>query len=151
MKSNSEPVTFSGDEKVPLNDCYIFRDNLAHRADVGISSGISYTEHPNLLLINVQVKGSKKNTFALGIPIAEAMKLCRNTEIWNESLYEYDACKFDLVGEIFDEHVADIVSAPWNKEHVHIIQEIEANDEVTKMVKQDLLEIAAASLETQDV
>ena len=73
MKTTPELVTFSGDEKIALKDCYVFRDGLAHKAEVGIASGISFTDHPNLLIINVQVKGSKKNTFALGIPMTQAL------------------------------------------------------------------------------
>ena len=147
MKTNPEPVTFNGNENVPLQDCYVFRDGLAHKAEVGIASGISYTEHPNLLVINVQVKGSKKNTFALGIPFVEAMKLSRYAIIWDQALHEYDTCKLDVVREIFNKHVPDLVAAPWTEEDVETIEDIEATDELTLMVKQDLLKIAAVSME----
>ena len=147
MKSNPEPVAFSGDEKIALQDCYIFRDNLAHKAQVSIASGISFTEHPNLLVINVEVKGSKKNTLKLGIPFVEAMKLTRHAIIWNEDLYEYESCKLDVVSEIFDKHIPDLIAAPWTKEDVEAVEMMEAKDELQEMVKQDLLRIATVSME----
>jgi hypothetical protein len=149
MKSNPEPVTFSGDEKISLKDCYVFRDNLAHKAQVSIASGISFTEHPNLLVINVEVKGSKKNTFALAIPFVEAMKLSRYAIIWDQALHEYDTCKLDVVREIFNKHVPDLVAAPWTEEDVETIENIDATDELTLIVKQDLLKIAADSMEAR--
>jgi hypothetical protein len=147
MKSNPEPVAFSGDEKISLKDCYVFRDNLAHKAEVGIASGISFTEHPNLLVINVEVKGSKKNTLAIGIPMDQAMKLTRHAIIWNEGLYEYESCKLDVVSEIFDKYEADLTAAPWTEEDVEAVEMMEAKDELQEMVKQDLLKIAAVSME----
>ena len=149
MKSNPEPVTFSGDEKIALQDCYVFRDGLAHKAEVGIASGISFTAHPNLLVINVEVKGSRKNTLKLGIPFVEAMKLTRHAIIWNEDLYEYESCKLDVVRELFDKHIPDLVAASWTKEDVETIETLEATDELQEMVKQDLLKIAAVSMEAK--
>ena len=149
MKTNPEPVTFSGDEKIALQDCYIFRDNLAHKAEVSIASGISFTQHPNLLIINVQVKGSRKNTFALGIPMTQAMKMSRHAVLWSEALYEYDECKLDVVSNLFDTFEADLTAAPWTKEDVETIEDIEAKDELQEMVKQDLLKIAAVSMEAR--
>jgi hypothetical protein len=149
MKSNPEPVAFSGDEKVPLKDCYVFRDNLAHKAEVGIAGGISFTEHPNLLVINVEVKGSKKNTFALGIPMTQAMKMSRHAVLWSEALYEYDTCKLDAVQNIFNKHVPDLIAASWTIEDVEAVENLEAKDEMQRMVKQDLLKIAAVSMEAQ--
>jgi len=149
MKSNPEPVTFSGDEKIALKDCYIFRDNLAHKAQVSIASGISFTEHPNLLVINVEVKGSKKNTLKLGIPMEQAMKLTRHAIIWNEDLYEYESCKLDVVRELFDKHIPDLVAVPWTDEDVETIENLEAKDELQRMVKQDLLRVAAVSMEAK--
>jgi hypothetical protein len=149
MKTNPEPVTFNGNENVPLQDCYVFRDNLAHKAEVGIAGGISFTQHPNLLVINVQVKGSKKNTFALGIPMTQAMKMSRHAVLWSEALYEYDTCKLDVVQDIFNKHVPDLTLAPWTEEDVETIENIEAKDELQEMVKQDLLKIAAVSMEAR--
>jgi len=147
MKNNPEPVTFNGNENVPLQDCYVFRDGMAHKAQVSIASGISFTEHPNLLVINVEVKGSRKNTLKLGIPFVEAMKLTRHAIIWNESLYEYDTCKLDVVRELFDKHIPDLIAAPWTEEDVETVEMMEAKDELQEMVKQDLLKIAAVSME----
>ena len=147
MKTTPEPVTFTGDENVPLKDCYVFRDGLAHKAEVGIASGISFTEHPNLLVINVEVKGSKKNTLAIGIPMDQAMKLTRHTIIWNEDLSEYESCKLDVVRELFQKLVPDLYAAPWTDEDVETIENLEAKDELQRMVKQDLLKIAAVSME----
>lgn len=147
MKTNPEPVTFSGNESVDLQNCYIFRNSLAHEAKVSIATGISFTKHPNLLVINVEVKGSKKNTLKLGIPFVEAMKLTRHTIIWNEHLNDYDSLRLDVVKEIFDNHIPDLVAAPWTREDVDTVEAMEAKDELQKMVKQDLLRIAAASME----
>lgn len=150
MKSNPEPVAFSGDEKISLKDCYIFRDNLAHKAEVGIASGISFTGHPNLLVINVEVKGSKKNTLKLGIPMTEAMKLTRHTILWNEMTCDYDSLRLDAVKAIFDNHIPDLVAAPWTREDVEAVENMEAKDELQEMVKQDLLKIAAVSMEGKE-
>ena len=150
MKSNPEPVAFSGDEKISLKDCYIFRNNLAHKAEVGIASGISFTEHPNLLVINVEVKGSKKNTLKLGIPMTEAVKMSRHAIIWNEMTYDYDSLRLDAVKEIFDNHIPDLTLAPWTKEDVEAVENMEAKDELQKMVREDLLMIAAVSMEGKE-
>ena len=149
MKPTPTPVTFSGDESVELSNCYIFRDSMAHKAQVSIATGISFTEHPNLLVIKVEVKGSKKNTFALGIPMTEARKMSRHTVLWSEALYEYDTCKLDVVQEIFNNHVPDLTLAPWTIEDVETIENIEPKDELQEMVKQDLLRIAAVSMEAR--
>lgn len=149
MKTNPEPVTFNGNENVPLQDCYVFRDGLAHKAEVGIAGGISFTEHPNLLIIKVEVKGSKKNTFALGIPMREAMKMSRHAVLWSEALYEYDTCKLDVVQDIFNKHTPDLTLAPWTIEDVEAVENIEPKDEMQEMVKQDLLRIAKKSMEAR--
>ena len=146
MKNNPEPVTFNGNENVPLQDCYVFRDNLAHKAEVGIASGISFTQHPNLLIIKVEVKGSKKNTFALGIPMTQAMKMSRHAVLWSEALYEYDECKLDLVSNLFDKYEADLTAAPWTEEDVEAVEMMEAKDELQEMVKQDFLRMAGRSV-----
>ena len=147
MKPTPIPVTFTGDESVDLQNCYIFRDSLAHEAKVSISTGISFTEHPNLLVINVEVKGSKKNTLAIGIPMDEAMKLTRHTIIWNEMTCDYDSLRLDVVKEIFDEYVPDLVTVRWTDEDVKAVEAMETTDELQRMVKQDLLTIAAVSME----
>jgi hypothetical protein len=149
LKPTPTLVTFSGDESVELSNCYIFRDSMAHKAQVSIATGISFTEHPHLILFNIVVPGSKKNTFKLGIPFVEAMKLTRHAIIWNEDLYEYESCKLDVVRELFDKHIPDLVAASWTKEDVETIETLEATDELQEMVKQDLLKIAAVSMEAK--
>lgn len=150
MKSNPEPVAFSGDEKISLKDCYIFRNNLAHKAEVGIASGISFTEHPNLLVINVEVKGSKKNTLAIGIPMDQAVKMSRQTILWHECTSDYDNLRLDVVQDIFNEHIPDLVNAPWTNDDIETLELMEATDELEKMVKDDLLNIAAVSMEGKE-
>lgn len=146
MKPIPTPVTFSGDESVDLQNCYIFRDSLAYEAQVSIATGISFTEHPNLLVINVEVKGSKKNTLAIGIPMDQAMKLTRHTILWNEITSDYDSLRLDAVKEIFDNHIPDLTLAPWTTEDVEAVENMEATDELQKMVREDLLKIASVSM-----
>ena len=147
MKPTPIPVTFTGDESVDLQNCYIFRNNLAHKAEVGIATGISFTEHPNLLVFNINVPGSKKNTLKLGIPMDQAMKLTRHTILWNEMTCDYDSLRLDAVKAIFDNHIPDLVAAPWTREDVEAVKNMEAKDELQEMVKEDLLKIAAVSME----
>lgn len=147
MKPTPIPVTFSGDESVDLKDCYVFRDSLAHKAGVSISTGISFTEDPNLLVFNINVPGSKKNTLKLGIPMNQAMKLTRHIIIWNEMTCDYDSLRLDAVKAIFDNHIPDLTLAPWTKEDVAAVEAMEASNEMQEMVKQDLLKIAAVSME----
>lgn len=150
MKPTHIPVTFSGDESVALSNCYVFRDSLAHKAGVSISTGISFTEDPNLLILTVAVPGSKKNTLKIGIPMTEAMKLSRQTILWNEMTCDYDSLRLDAVQEIFQEHIPDLTLAPWTKEDVETLELMEATDELQKMVREDLLMIAAVSMEGKE-
>jgi hypothetical protein len=150
MKPTPTPVTFSGDESVDLSNCYVFRDSLAHKAQVSIATGISFTQHPNLLVLNINVPGSKKNTLKLGIPMTEAVKMSRHAIIWNEMTYDYDSLRLDAVEEIFDNHIPDLTLAPWGKEDVEAVENMEATDELEKMVREDLLKIAAVSMEGKD-
>lgn len=150
MKPTPTPVTFSGDESVDLQNCYIFRDSLAHKAQVSIATGISFTEHPNLLVININVPGSKKNTLKLGIPMDQAMKLTRHTILWNEMTCDYDSLRLDAVKAIFDNHILDLTLAPWTTEDIETLEEMETTDELQKMVWEDLLKIAAVSMEGKE-
>ena len=147
MKPTPTPVTFSGDESVDLQKCYVFRDSLAHKAQVSIATGISFTEDPNLLVFNINVPGSKKNTLKLGIPMDQAMKLTRHIILWNEMTCDYDSLRLDAVKAIFDNHIPDLTLAPWTREDVEAVENMEAKDELQEMVKQDLLKIAAVSME----
>jgi hypothetical protein len=52
-----------------------------------------------------------------------------------------------VVSEIFDKHIPDLIAAPWTKEDVEAVEMMEAKDELQRMVKQDLLKIAAVSME----
>ncbi len=150
MKPTPIPVTFSGDESVALSNCYVFRDSLAHKAGVSISTGISFTDDPNLLVFNINVLGSKKNTLKLGIPLVEAMKLTRHTILWNEMTCDYDSLRLDAVKAIFDNHIPDLTLAPWTREDVEAVENMEAKDELQKMVREDLLMIAAVSMEGKE-
>jgi hypothetical protein len=147
MKPTPTPVTFSGDESVELSNCYIFRDSLAHKAHVSISTGISFTEDPNLLVLDIVVPGSKKNTLKIGIPLTEAVKMSRHAIIWNEATDDYSSLRLDVVQEIFQEHIPNLVSAPWTKRDIETLEEMDVTDELQEMVKEDLLRIAAVSME----
>lgn len=150
MKPQPIPVTFSGDESVALSNCYIFRDSLALKAAVAISTGISFTEDPNLIVFTVNVPGSKNNTFKLGIPMTEAMRVSRQIIVWNEMTDDYENLRLDVVKEIFQEHVPDLVNAPWTKEDIETLELMEATDDLQKMVREDLLNIAAVSMEGKE-
>ena len=150
MKPTPTPVTFSGDESVDLSNCYVFRDSLAHKAKVSIATGISFTQHPNLLVFNINVPGSKKNTFKLGIPMTEAVKMSRQTILWNECTSDYDNLRLDVVKEIFQEHIPDLTFAPWTIEDIETLEEMETTDELQRMVREDLLKIAAVSMEGKE-
>ena len=151
MKPTPTPVTFSGDESVDLKHCYVFRDNLAHKAGVSISTGISFTEDPNLLILTVNVPGSKKNTLKIGIPLTEAVKMSRQTILRNEMTCDYDSLRLDAVQEIFQEHIPDLTLAPWTKEDIETLELMEATDEMQKMVREDLLTIAVHSMEANKI
>ena len=101
MKPTPTPVTFTGDERIELNGCYVFRDGLAHKANVTIASAVSFTDLPHLFHIDVIVPGSKKMTLGIGIPFPEAMRMLRHNVLWNDALSEYDECKMDVVSNLF--------------------------------------------------
>ena len=150
MKPTPIPVTFSGDESVALSNGYVFRDSLAHKAGVSISTGISFTDDPNLLILTVNVPGSRKNTLKIGIPLTEAVKMSRQTILWNECTSDYDNLRLDVVKEIFQEHIPDLTLAPWTREDIETLEEMVATDELQKMVREDLLKIAAVSMEGKE-
>jgi hypothetical protein len=114
---------------------------------VSISTGISFTEDPNLLILTVNVPGSKKNPLKIGIPLTEAVKMSRQTILWNEMTCDYDSLRLDAVQEIFQEHIPDLTLAPWTKEDIETLELMEATDEMQKMVREDLLTIAVHSME----
>lgn len=149
MKDNPMPVTFTGDERIELNGCYVFRDGLAHRAQVSIASAVSYTDDPHLFHISIAVPGSKKMTLNLGIPFPEAMKLTRYVIMWNECIYEYDSFKIEAVRNLFERHIPDLTAVSWTDADIDAVREMEASNEMQEAVKNDLLKIAEASLEGQ--
>lgn len=151
MKPTPTPVTFTGDERIDFDGCYVFRDGLAHKAQVAIASAVSYTDLPHLFHVHVCVPGSKKMTLSIGIPFPEAIRMLRHTVLWSETLSEYDSCKLDVVRSIFGKYEADLTAAPWTEEDVQTVRDLETIDEIQEFVKNDLLRIAAVTLEKQDV
>lgn len=149
MKDNPIPVTFTGNERIDLQNCYVFRNGLAHRAQLSIASAVSYTDDPHLFCISVAVPGSKKMTLSLGIPFPEALKLTRYAIMWDTSIDEYDTCKIDVVRSLFNRHIADLTAIPWSKSDIDAVRDLETTDELQQAVKSDLLRIAEASLEGQ--
>ena len=149
MKDNPIPVTFTGDERIELNGCYVFRNDLAHRAHVSIASAVSYTDDPHLFHISIAVPGSKKMTLNLGIPFPEAMKLTRYAVMWDSSIYDYDTFKLDVVRTLFERHIPDLTAVSWSEADIDAVREMEASNEIQEAVKADLLQIAKASLEGQ--
>ena len=147
MKDNPIPVTFTGDERIELQNCYVFRNGLAHRAHVSIASAVSYTDDPHLFHISIAVPGSKKMTLNLGIPFPEAMKLTRYVIMWNECIYEYDSFKIEAVRNLFERHIPDLTAVSWTDADIDAVREMEASNEMQEAVKNDLLKIAEASLE----
>ena len=149
MKDNPVPVTFAGDERIELNGCYVFRDGLAHRAQVSIASAVSYTDDPHLFCISIAVPGSKKMTLDLGIPFHQAMRLSRYAVMWDSSIDEYDECKIDVVRNLFERHIPDLTAVPWTDADIDAVREMETTNEMQEAVKADLIKIAEASLEGQ--
>jgi hypothetical protein len=151
LKPTPTPVTFNGDERIELNDCYVFRDGLAHKAKVAIASAVSFTDLPHLLHIDVVVPGSKKMTLGIGISYPEVMRMIRHSLLWNDALSEYDSCKLDVVSNLFEKYEADLTAAPWTEEDIQTVRDLETIDEMQMFVKNDLLRIAAVAMEKQDV
>jgi hypothetical protein len=149
LKDKPTPVTFAGDERIELQNCYVFRDALAHRAQVSIASAVSYTDDPHLFHISIAVPGSKKMTLDLGIPFPQAMKLTRYAVMWDNSINEYDACKIDVVRSLFERHIPDLTAVSWTNADIDAVREMEASNEMQEAVKADLLMIAETSLEGQ--
>ena len=147
MNDKPVPVTFKGDERIELHNCYVFRDNLAHKANVWIASAVSFTDDPHLFHISIAVPGSKKMTLQLGIPFSEAIRLTRYAVMWDNSIQEYDTCKVDVVRNLFQRHIADLTAFPWSDNDRNAVREMDVHNEMQEEVKADLLSIAEASLE----
>ena len=147
MTEKPIPVTFTGDDCIELKNCFVFRDNLAHKANVAISSAISYADDPHLFQISTSVPGSKKLSLRVGIPFPEMMKLIRHAVLWHEYIQEYDSYKLDVVSTIFRRHIADLTAFPWSDNDRNAVREMDVHNEMQEEVKADLLSIAEASLE----
>ena len=140
-------VTIDGYDCIKLNDCYVFRDGLAHKADVSIASAVSYTDNPHLFQIDTSVPGSKKLSLRIGIPFPELLKLIRHALFWDEYVKQYDACKLELVRHLFQCHITDLSVFPWTQLDLNTVQDFEATNDLQTEVQDDLLKIAQASLE----
>lgn len=147
MKDKPIPVTLSGDEYIDLDGCYVFRDGLAHRANVSIASAVSYTQDPNLFCISIAVPGSMKMTLALGLPFPQALRLARYAVMWDNSIGEYDECKIDVVRNLFNHHIPDLTAVPWSEADIDAVRDLDTSNEMQESVRATLLEIAEASLE----
>jgi len=145
------PAILTGDEHIQLYDCYVFRDGFAHKAQVSIAAAVSYTDLPHLFNINVAVPGSKNMTFSIGIPFDQAMRLDSIRRCWDSTLQDYDAVRSEIAASIFEQQIEDLTKAPWTAEEIRAVEQMETWDEVRTLVKDDLLTIAAAAMEKQDV
>ena len=82
--------------------------------------------------------------------MTEAVKMSRQTILWNECTSDYDNLRLDVVKEIFQEHIPDLTFAPWTIEDIETLEEMETTDELQRMVREDLLKIAAVSMEGKE-
>ncbi len=151
MKEKPVPVTFTGEGCVHLQNCFVFRDGLAHKANVSIASAVSYTDDPHLFCISIAVPGSRKLTLELGIPFLEAMRLTRFAVMWDKSIMEYDTYKLGVVSRLFHNHVADLSAMQWSDAEIDAVRDLQIDNELQQEVQSDLLKIAEASLEKHDV
>lgn len=151
MKPKSTPVTLSGDERIELSGCYVFRKGLAHRAQVSMSSAVSFTDLPHLFHLNISVPGSKNMTLSVGIPFSQAMLMDSFRHYWHSALNDYDAIRSEVVARIFDEHIADLTKAPWTAEEIQAVEDMDTTDDLEVCVKDDLLKISAVVMESKDV
>ena len=153
MKSSpvSTPVTLTGNERIELEGCYVFRKGLAHKAEVAIASAVSFTDLPHLFHLSVSVPGSKTMTLGIGIPFSEALRMKVFTDVWESALHDYDALRTEVAARIFDQHIEDLTKAPWTAEEIRAVEDLETSDELEASVKDDLLKIAAVALESKYV
>jgi hypothetical protein len=153
MKSSpvSIPVTLTGNDRIELEGCYVFRKGLAHKAEVAIASAVSFTDLPHLFHLSVSVPGSKTMTLSIGIPFSQAMRMDCFRNFWESALHDYDALRTEVASRIFDQQFEDLTKAPWTAEEIRAVEDLETSDELEATVKDDLLKIAAVALEKQDV
>ena len=143
-------VILTSDDHIPLYDCYLFRDGLAYTAELSIAAAVSYTNFPHLLNISVQVPGYENLACSIGIPFDQATRLDKLTHRWASTLQQYDTLRSETVTSIFKVTISDVAAAPWKFQDVHAVEQLEPTGDVGAMVKDDLLRIGTAALETQD-
>ena len=153
MKSSPTPtpVTLTGNERIELEGCYVFRKGLAHKAEVAIASAVSFTDLPHLFHLSVSVPGSKTMTLGIGIPFSQALRMKVFTDVWESALHDYDALRTEVASRIFDQQIEDLTKAPWTAEEIRAVEDLETSDELEASVKDDLLKIAAVALESKYV
>ena len=151
MNDSPTPVTFTGDERIELDGCYVFRDGLAHRAKLSVASAVSYTAAPHLVYFDIAVPGSKKMTLGLGIPYDQATKICRHIGDWDCYLLDYDDCKNQLSRSVFEDAIVDTIAHAWTADEVYQISDFVPTTEIEAEVQKDLLKAAKLSLETDHV
>lgn len=153
MKSSPTPtpVTLTGNERIELEGCYVFRKGLAHKAEVAIASAVSFTDLPHLFHLSVSVPGSKTMTLGIGIPFSQALRMKLFTDVWESALHDYDALRTEVASRIFDQQIEDLTKAPWTAEEIRAVEDLQTSDELEASVKDDLLKIAAVALESKYV
>ena len=151
MNDSPTPVTFTGNERIELDGCYVFRDGLAHRAKLSVASAVSYTAAPHLVYFDIAVPGSKKMTLGLGIPYEQATNISRHISEWDCYLLDYDDCKNQLSRSVFDGAIIDTIAPEWTEDEVNQISDFVPSTEIEAEVRKDLLKAANLSLESDDV
>lgn len=146
MNQSPEEVTIVGDETIELNQCYVFKNKLAHEAKVSIASAVSYTEHPHLLYIDVKVPGNRSLTLSLGIPFQQAIRMTNEVITWNESLIDYNKCMAEITRRLFNDPISDLTTFPWSDDAVRCVEEINPDNEIEAVIKSNLLKMAKLSL-----
>ena len=117
-------------------------------SDYGDDNNDNYSEsinnygfHPSPIFYTGRVTRTEDPEYTIKTP-------CFGVELETEQPRpDYDNLRLDVVKEIFQEHVPDLVNAPWTKEDIETLELMEATDELEKMVREDLLKIAAVSME----
>jgi len=147
MNQSIEQAPIIGNETIELQDCYVLRDHLAHKAQVVIKSAVSNTDQSHLLLIDITVPGSKKMTLTLGVPFQQAMRMMRAVITWNES-HTYDSeCTTDMIITLINTHAPELKSSPWTDDAIQAVRDMITETEAEAIIKSDLLKMAELSLE----
>lgn len=150
MNQSIEKALIVGDETIDLQDCYVLRDHLAHKAQVVIKSAVSNTDQSHLLLVDIKVPGSKKMTLTLGVPFQQAMKMMRAVITWNES-HTYDSdLNTDMILTLINTHAPELKSSPWTDDAIQAVRDIITENNAEAAIKSDLLKMAELSLEEKN-